>query len=71
MATVLYTTLEVLRIVGILIQPVIPTSAGRILDLLAEQNRQFADLGTALPAGRELRAPAPVFPRYVEPDEKH
>ena len=34
MATVLYTTLEVLRIVGILVQPVMPTSAGRILDLL-------------------------------------
>ncbi|HEY5855599.1 MAG TPA: methionine--tRNA ligase [Aldersonia sp.] len=68
MATVLYTTLEVLRIVGILIQPVMPTSAGKILDLLGQDDRQFADLATALPAGRDLPAPAPVFPRYVEPE---
>ena len=68
MATVLYTTLEVLRIVGILVQPVMPTSAGRILDLLGQDERQFADLADALSAGRELPAPAPVFPRYVEPE---
>lgn len=34
MATVLWVTIEVVRIVSILIQPVMPESAGRILDLL-------------------------------------
>ena len=35
METVLYVTAEVLRQVGILIQPYMPASAGRLLDLLA------------------------------------
>ncbi len=35
MATVLYVTAEVLRAVGILAQPFMPHSAGRLLDLLA------------------------------------
>ncbi|ODN70826.1 Methionine--tRNA ligase [Methylobrevis pamukkalensis] len=35
MATVLYVTAEVIRQVAILAQPVMPTSAGRLLDLLA------------------------------------
>lgn len=69
MATVLYVTMEVVRIVAILVQPVMPDSAAKILDLLAQDDRTFADIATALPAGRVLPAPAPVFPRYVEPKE--
>ncbi|MGO2863569.1 MAG: methionine--tRNA ligase, partial [Brevibacterium sp.] len=34
MATVLWVTIEVVRIISILIQPVMPESAGKILDLL-------------------------------------
>jgi methionyl-tRNA synthetase len=34
MATVLWVTIEVVRIISILIQPVMPDSAGKILDLL-------------------------------------
>ncbi|MFQ6227560.1 methionine--tRNA ligase [Nocardia sp. NPDC002869] len=67
MATVLYVTLEVVRIVAILVQPVLPGSAARILDLLAQQDRDFAALATPLVSGVALPAPAPVFPRYVEP----
>jgi methionyl-tRNA synthetase len=67
MATVLYVTLEVVRTVATLVQPVMPESAGKILDLLAEDGRCFADLATPLAAGRQLPAPVVVFPRYVEP----
>src|SRR5215203_3556519 len=71
--TVLYVTAEVLRQVGILCQPFMPASAGRLLDLLGlpQGERRFDRLGSAdrrLAAGMKLPAPAPVFPRYVEPE---
>lgn len=69
MATVLYVTLEVVRIVAILVQPVMPGSAAKILDLLAQQNRTFADIATPLTPGVALPAPEPVYPRYAEPKE--
>ena len=70
MNTVLYVTLEVLRIVAILIQPVMPGSAGKLLDVLGQPDgdaRTFAALGTPLVPGTELPAPAPIFPKYEEP----
>ena len=69
MNTVLYVTAEVLRIVATLTQPVMPTSMGKLLDLLAvaPENRVFAALNQALVPGTELPAPAPIFPRYEEP----
>ena len=70
MATVLYVTAEVIRQVAILAQPVIPTSAGKLLDLLAvpADARGFDRLGAGgrLAAGAELPKPEGVFPRYVE-----
>ncbi|MFO1122409.1 MAG: methionine--tRNA ligase [Hyphomicrobiales bacterium] len=68
MDTVLYVTAEVLRIVGLLAQPYIPASAGKLLDLLAvpADRRSFADLAVRLKSGLDLPAPAPIFPRYVE-----
>ncbi|MBJ8344062.1 methionine--tRNA ligase [Antrihabitans sp. YC2-6] len=70
MATVLYVTLEVVRIVGILVQPLMPGSGAKILDLLGqdEGKRQFADIATPIVAGTPLPPPAPVFPRFVEPE---
>jgi methionyl-tRNA synthetase len=70
--TVLYVTAEVIRQVAILVQPCIPASAAKLLDLLAipAAERQFSALGGSqriAPGGR-LPAPAPVFPRYVEPE---
>jgi methionyl-tRNA synthetase len=69
--TVLYVTAEVLRQVSILIQPFMPASAGKLLDLLAvpEAERRFADLGgkRRIAIGAKLPAPTAVFPRYVEP----
>ncbi|WP_285725168.1 methionine--tRNA ligase [Psychromicrobium xiongbiense] len=68
MATVLYVTLEVLRIVGLLIQPVVPGSAAKLLDVLGvpENERNFSAIGEALRPGTELPAPEPIFPRYEE-----
>jgi len=69
--TVLYVTAEVLRQVAVLAVPFMPTSAGKLLDLLAvpEAERTFAYLGGQhrIAAGSKLPAPAPVFPRYIEP----
>ncbi|MBH0239178.1 methionine--tRNA ligase [Methylobrevis albus] len=73
METVLYVTAEIVRQVAILAQPVMPESAGRLLDLLAvpADARDFTVLGPAgrLPGGVALPAPQGVFPRYVETDE--
>ena len=88
MRVVLYTTLEVLRIVAILLQPVMPASMNKLLDLLAvpPDERDFHDLEVwtedievgepfwriraphRLKPGALLPPPAPVFPRYIEPE---
>jgi methionyl-tRNA synthetase len=72
MGTVLYVTAEVIRQVAILVQPVMPTSAAKLLDLLGvpEGERQFSALGDKrrLAAGSVLPTPTGVFPRYVEPE---
>lgn len=67
--TVLYTTLEVVRVVALLVQPVMPDSAATLLDLLgqAEDQRDFAAIGTRLKAGVSLPAPTGVFPKYQVP----
>jgi methionyl-tRNA synthetase len=74
METVLWTTADILRRVGILCQPFVPGSAAKLLDLLAvpEGERSFAHLSNAhgLVSGTALPAPAPVFPRYVEQAEE-
>ena len=71
MATVLYVTADVVRQIGILLQPFMPESSGKLLDLIAipADKRDFAALGEAgrLVAGTPLEAPKPVFPRYVAP----
>lgn len=73
MATVLYVTAEVVRQIAILLQPIVPDSAAKLLDLVAvpQDARDFARLGAAgrLAAGTPLEAPKPVFPRYVAPEE--
>lgn len=72
MATVLWVTAELIRELGILVQPVMPESAAKLLDLVGvpEAERGFEQLGAAarLPAGRALPTPVGVFPRYVEPE---
>lgn len=65
--TILYVTMEVLRIVTLLVQPVIPGASGKILDLLAQTGRTYADIATPLAPGTALPEPQVVFPKYVEP----
>ena len=71
--TVLYVTIETIRQVAILTQPVMPQAMAKLLDLLAVDAgaRNFAALGEAgrLTSGTALPAPSAVFPRYVEPEE--
>ena len=64
--TVLYTTLETVRIAALLSQPVMPASAAKLLDLLgqADGQRTFAAIGTPLAPGTALPPPVGVFPRY-------
>jgi methionyl-tRNA synthetase len=73
-ATVLYVTAEVLRQIAILAQPFVPTSAQKLLDLLAvpADEQSFAFLGGKhrIAAGSKLPAPAPVFPRYIEAEAR-
>src|SRR6476661_2703399 len=73
-ATVLYVTAEVLRQVAILAQPFVPTSAAKLLDLLAvpadERSFAFLDGKHRIAAGSKLPAPAPVFPRYIEAEAR-
>tara|TARA_R110002020_G_scaffold273926_1_gene489130 strand:+ start:5161 stop:6714 length:1554 start_codon:yes stop_codon:yes gene_type:complete len=72
MGTVLYVTAEVVRQIAILLQPFVPDSAAKLLDLVAApaDKRDFAALGEAgrLVPGTPLSAPTPVFPRYVAPE---
>lgn len=68
MNTVLFVLVSVLRTTGILLQPFMPDSMGKLLDQLgvAATARQFAALDTQLMEGISLPAPAGIFPRFVE-----
>ncbi|MGF1651347.1 MAG: methionine--tRNA ligase [Hyphomicrobiaceae bacterium] len=73
MATILYVTAEVVRQAAILAQPVTPTAAGKLLDLLGQTEtaqRTFNALGAArrLGPGTPLPQPIGVFPRHVAPE---
>ena len=63
-ATVLYTTCEAVRIAALLVQPVMPDSAGKLLDLLGQspEQRSFAAVGARLEPGTALPAPPASFP---------
>ena len=68
--TVLYVTLEVVRIAALLIQPVMPASAAKLLDLLGQpaDQRDFTAVGVRLAPGTALPEPTGVFPRYQPAD---
>ncbi|MCG5430948.1 methionine--tRNA ligase [Mycobacterium sp. MYCO198283] len=65
-ATILFTTLEVVRIATLLAQPVMPQSTARLLDLLgvAADQRSFAAVGARVVPGTALPPPTGVFPRF-------
>lgn len=68
MATVLYVLAEVIRVLGIVVQPFVPQSSAKILDQVAvtANERGFASVDKKLVAGVALPAPQGIFPRYVE-----
>jgi methionyl-tRNA synthetase len=70
-ATVLYVTAEIVRQIAILAQFAMPAASAQMLDILGipaeTSSRDFAALGTRIKPGTMLPAPAPVFPRYIEP----
>ncbi|MGB1356972.1 MAG: methionine--tRNA ligase, partial [Candidatus Puniceispirillaceae bacterium] len=70
MAEVLAVLAETIRQAAILVQPVMPDSAARILDQLgvAADARGFGAIGGKgrLQGGHVIDKPEPVFPRYVE-----
>ena len=72
MGTVLYVTAEVVRQIAILLQPYMPGSSAKLLDLVAApaDKRDFSALGEGgrLVPGTAIEAPMPVFPRYIAPE---
>jgi len=72
MNTVLYVLMEVMRHVGILYQPLMPTSSNVILDQLGvpKDERDFEHLDKEeckILLGREVSKPKAVFPRFDVP----
>lgn len=63
MGTVLYVLCEVIRHVAVYVQPLMPESAGKILDQLGQEVRTFESLRQALKSGTVLLEPTPLFPR--------
>ncbi len=70
METVLYTLMEVIRHLGLYLQPFMPGSAVKILDLLSVDpgERTFSHIGKQyrLRGKTSILEPTPIFPRYVE-----
>lgn len=67
MGTVLYVTLEVVRRVALLIQPVMPGAAASLLDMVGQpdgSSREFGAFDNALLPGTMLPEPKPIFPKY-------
>lgn len=73
MGTVLYVLAEVVRVLGILIQPYTPESAGKILDQIKidENSRDFSFLNEdhMLKSGTQIDQPEGVFPRLDTPEK--
>lgn len=72
MGTVLYVLAEVIRNLGLIVQPFMPDSAAKILDQVAVTERGFNAMGAkhALKSGTPLPAPAGVFPRILSAEEQ-
>ena len=60
------------RQIAILLQPYMPGSSAKLLDLVAApaDKRDFSALGEGgrLVPGTAIEAPMPVFPRYIAPE---
>lgn len=65
MVEVLYILLEAIRHLALYMQPIIPESAGRILEQLGVNDRTFDSIGIrgAMELSKVIPEPLPVFPR--------
>ena len=72
MATVLYVLADVIRCLAIVMQPVTPTAAGKMLDQLKipADKRGFDALATPIAPGTAIDKPEGVFPRIMEEEKK-
>ncbi len=72
MAHVLYTLIEVIRFLALILQPFMPTSCERMLNQLniSERDRDFDafDAAHAVDCGSDLPKPEGIFPRFVAED---
>ena len=68
MGPVLRLLMDLLRVIGTLLTPLMPDSMERLLDQLGvpAESRSIAALDQTLAAGVALPAPAGIFPRFVE-----
>jgi methionyl-tRNA synthetase len=70
MEVVLYTVVEAVRYLGILLQPIIPHTAEKLLDALSVPpgTRTFSHLSSAfsLQQGQPIPEPTPLFPRIEQ-----
>ena len=71
METVLYTLIETIRRLVLLVQPFMPDASANILDQLSvpEDERSFNNMKSVLVVGQGLPKPSPVFPRFVADQE--
>ena len=73
MAEVLWVLCEVIRVVGILVQPVMPQAAARLLDQMAispsERDFSYLHAGASMAGGQGISKPEPVFPRYITEED--
>ena len=73
MAVVLYTLVETIRMLALIVQPFMPRASAQMLDQLAvaENARTFEAFGTdhTLKAGTVLPKPEGIFPRFVDDEE--
>ncbi len=74
MGTVLYVLAETIRCLALIMQPVVPASAAKMLDQLAvpdnERDFSFISADHALKPGVEIAKPEGVFPRIVEEEKQ-
>lgn len=74
METVLYVLAEVIRCLGLIVQPFMPESAGKMLDQLSipagQRDFESLDAANALKPGTKIPVPQGVFPRLSDEDLK-
>lgn len=74
MGTVLYVLAEVVRCLALIMQPITPDSAAKMLDQLVipadQRDFAFIDSKYTLKSGTIIPAPQGVFPRIVEDEQK-